>query len=77
MEDLTTGTEQLLRALWADRNNWSGMPLFGGNVGGSPASLGHLTDLKKKGYVTTEVDYDDASLSWVIFTDKAREALEA
>jgi hypothetical protein len=70
MVDLTPGSARLLEALWRDRGNWSGMPLFGGNVGGDPASLGHLTDLKKKGYVETEVDYEDPSLSWVIFTAK-------
>jgi hypothetical protein len=74
--DLTPGSFALLEALWQDRHNWAGMPLFGGNVGGSPASLGHLTDLKKKGYVTTEVDYEDPSMSWVIFTTKT-EALFA
>ena len=72
MNDLTAGSIALLTALWNDRGNWDGMPLYGGNVGGSPAENGHLTDLKKKGYVTTEQDYDDPSLSWVIFTDKTR-----
>lgn len=65
---ITEGTKALFVALVKDAGNWSGMPLFGGNVGGSPASKGHLTHLKKFDLLYTEEDYDEM-LSWVIFTD--------
>ena len=73
MLNLTSGSFDLLAALWADRHNWDGVPLFGGNVGDSPEAKGHLTDLKKKGYVTTE---EDEGLSWVYFTDLTTTLLE-
>jgi|GEM_PF-2030259 len=62
----------LFLALARDAGNWSGTPLFGGNVGGSPESKGHLTKLKRARLVTTFVDYDDRSLSWVQFTAAGR-----
>ena len=78
MSDLTAGSEALLLDLGNDKENWGGEPLsewvpFGGNVGFGPAAKGHLTDLKKKGYVTTD---EDEGVSWVSFTTKAHTALE-
>ena len=67
--NLTDGSLELFLDLAADAPNWSGQPLFGGNVGGSQASKGHLSDLKKKGLVTTQ---EDEGLSWVIFTDAGK-----
>lgn len=63
----------LFTDLAKDAGNWSGTPLFGGNVGGSPESKGHLTKLKKAGLVTTCQDEDDRSLSWVSFTPAGKE----
>lgn len=71
-EELTEGSWALLVDLVDDAGNWSGMPLFGGNVGGSAESKGHLTHLKKTGYVRTTVDEDDRTLCWVSFEDKTR-----
>jgi len=65
---LTPAVLALFDELWGDAPNWSGSPMFGGNVASTPASKGHLTNLKKAGLVTTEVDSDDPSLSWVYFT---------
>ena len=73
--EITEGSKRLFIELAEDAGNWSGTPLFGGNVGGDQISKGHLTPLKKLGLVTTFVDTDDPSGSrfrrhaWVIFTD--------
>lgn len=70
-KDLTTGSLNLLIELWRDRGNWNGMPLWDPPFQEARVANGHLTDLKKKGYVTTEEDYENPSLVWVSFTDKA------
>lgn len=62
---LTHHSLKLFIALADDAANWGGSPLWGGNVGGSKASCGHLTDLKRKGLVTT---WDDDGDTWVEFT---------
>ena len=62
---LSAGSMALFVALVEDAPNWSGSPLFGGNVGSGEANKGHLTDLKKKGLVTT---WEDEGNSWVDFT---------
>jgi hypothetical protein len=72
--ELTTASLKLLNELFDDAENWGGIPLFGGNVGTQKEDKGNLTDLKKKGYVTT--DEEDGN-SWVYFTDKARGLLES
>jgi hypothetical protein len=69
---ITAGTKELFVDLAYDAGNWSGTPLFGGNVGGDHASNGHLTHLKKLGLVTTWVDDDDKTCSWVSFTDEGK-----
>lgn len=66
---LTEGSKALFLALAEDAPNWSGQPLFGGNVGGDRSSVGHLTDLKKKGLLETTQDEDDSKCCWVHFTD--------
>tara|TARA_R110002110_G_scaffold316186_1_gene529178 strand:+ start:139 stop:483 length:345 start_codon:yes stop_codon:yes gene_type:complete len=66
---ITPGSKQLFCDLVSDAGNWGGSPLFGGNVGGDKASEGHLTHLKKLGLLTTQVDEDDRSCSWVHWTD--------
>ena len=66
---LTEGSKALFLALADDAPNWSGTPLFGGNVGGDRSSLGHLTDLKKKGLVETTQDEYDRKCYLVAFTD--------
>jgi hypothetical protein len=65
---LTPMSLQLFLDLARDADNWSGTPLFGGNVGGSKESRGNLTHLKRAGLVKTQVDEDDRKCSWVYFT---------
>lgn len=50
-----------------DAANWSGMPLVGGNVGGSKEDRGNLTQLKQAGLVTTQFD---EGCTWLLFTAK-------
>ena len=52
-----------------DAGNWNGQPLVGGNVGGGPEERGNLTQLKKVGLITTEID---EKLVWIQFTDKGK-----
>jgi len=63
---LTEHSHLLFIELANDAGNWSGTPLFGGNVGDEVSDKGNLTDLKKKGLVTT---FEDEGCSWVVFTE--------
>lgn len=67
---LTPDSHALFLAYAADAGNWSGTPLVGGNVGGSKADAGNLTDLKVKGLLTTfeEKERGRAVCQWVEFT---------
>ena len=58
-------------AYYTDQDNWSGMPLVGGNVGGDAADKGFLVNMKKRGWITTE-DIDEDGCIWMDFTDKGR-----
>jgi hypothetical protein len=71
--EMSVGTKALFIALVKDAGNWSGSPLFGGNVGNTAADKGHLTDLKRKGLVTTEQDSDNKRCHWVHFTDDGKQ----
>jgi len=53
MEELTKDTKALFVEYIEDAGNWSGRPLVGGNIESSMKNNGHLTDLKKKGLITT------------------------
>lgn len=59
-------------AYWNDADNWSGMPLVGGNVGGSKAERGNLTHLKRAGLIKTHIERED-NTTWIIFTDAGKE----
>ncbi|HHJ15903.1 MAG TPA: hypothetical protein ENJ80_04310 [Gammaproteobacteria bacterium] len=59
---LTAASKKLFLALANDAENWSGTPMFEG----SKSERGNLTDLKKKGLVTTDTD---EGVLWVGFTD--------
>lgn len=63
---LTKASRELFLAYAEDAGNWNGTPLLGGNVPHTPADDGNLTDLKKKGLLTTEES--DGEL-WVVFTE--------
>lgn len=64
--ELTVESKKLFIDLAEDAGNWSGTPLWDGNVGGGAEANGHLTDLKKKGLVET---WKDEGLVWVSFTE--------
>jgi len=63
--ELTVASKALFLAYANDAGNWGGIPLVGGNVGGSRADAGNLTDLKKKGLLCT---FESDKLEWVSFT---------
>jgi hypothetical protein len=68
---------ELFKAYFDDAGNWSGMPLVGGNVGGSKADRGNLTHLKRAGLIRTQVEEGN---TWIIFTEAGKafgETLEA
>lgn len=73
---LSTGAHELFIALWKDADNWSGTPLFGGNVGGDAESKGYLTKLKKAKLLTTQVDDERKDCSWVTFTELGKALAE-
>jgi hypothetical protein len=52
-----------------DAPNWSGVPLVGGNVGGSKEERGNLTQLKRAGLIETDTDGDH---TWIYFTDAGK-----
>lgn len=62
---LTTASHELFIAYAQDADNWSGTPLVGGNVGGTKEDRGNLTDLKRKGLITTS---EDDGATWIWFT---------
>lgn len=69
---ITPFSLRLFIDLAKDAPNWDGAPLFGGNVGGSAADRGNLTQLKRAGLLYTDVDDDDNCI-WVYFTDAGKE----
>lgn len=62
---LTPPSHQLFYQLVQDSFNWSGTPLFDG----TQQEKGNLTDLKKKGLVTT---WKEEGCLWVDFTNEGR-----
>lgn len=67
--EITEASLKVFLAYANDAGNWSGMPMVGGNVGGSKEERGNLTQLKKAGLITT---YSDEGL-FIIFTDAGKE----
>lgn len=72
--ELTEASKKLFLAYAKDAGNWSGTPLVGGNVGGSKQDAGNLTDLKKKGLLST---FESEGLEWVQFSDLGIEYAKA
>ena len=66
---LTAESRAVFRAYANDADNWSGVPLIGGNVGGSKEERGNLTQLKRAGLIAT---YRDGG-TWLYFTDAGKE----
>jgi hypothetical protein len=69
MHNLTDRSLALFIEYASDAGNWNGMPLVGGNVGGSKEDRGNLTQLKKAGLI--ETDISDGH-TWVMFTQAGR-----
>jgi len=67
---ITETSKNLFVAYAKDAGNWSGIPLVGGNVGGSKEDRGNLTQLKTAGLITT---FRDEGCTWVSFTPLGRE----
>lgn len=53
---LTAASLEIFLLYADDAVNWSGTPLVGGNVQCSREARGNLTDLKRKGFITTFTD---------------------
>jgi len=51
-ENITSESKRVFIAYANDAPNWNGMPLVGGNVGGSKEERGNLTQLKRAGLIT-------------------------
>lgn len=66
--NITQDSLNVFLAYANDAANWSGVPLVGGNVGGSKQERGNLTQLKQAGLIATMVDRG----TWVIFTDAGK-----
>lgn len=64
--DITRQSLALFLDYAHDAGNWSGTPLVGGNVGGTAADRGNLTQLKRAGLITT---FKDDGHTWIGFTD--------
>lgn len=64
--ELTTASIALFTTLAADASNWGGTPMVDLN---SAADKGNLTDLKRKGLLTT---FRDEGSDWVRFTDAGK-----
>lgn len=64
--NITETSKQVFLAYAEDAANWNGMPLVGGNVGGSVEERGNLTQLKQAGLIKTE--RLDGHV-WVVFTE--------
>lgn len=69
MADITARSLELFLDYARDADNWSGTPLVGGNVGGSPADNGNLTQLKQAGLIRTA---DDSGDVFIYFTEAGR-----
>jgi hypothetical protein len=63
---MTPETLSLFVALWTDAPNWSGEPML--DI--TKEQRGNLTDLKKRGLVTT---FKSEGCEWVKFTETGRE----
>lgn len=66
---ITETSKQVFIAYAQDAGNWNGMPLVGGNVGGTKEERGNLTQLKRAGLIETVEEKSDRT-TWVCFTLK-------
>jgi hypothetical protein len=66
---LTEASKQLFLAYATDAGNWSGQPMIGGNIPATPEARGNITDLKRKGFITT---FRDRGSDFIVFTEKGK-----
>lgn len=66
---ITETSLQLFLAYARDAGNWAGTPCIGGNVGGSKAERGNLTQLKRVGLITT---FRSDGCDFVSFTEEGK-----
>ena len=69
MANITENSLKVFLAYAKDADNWNGMPLVGGNVGGSKEERGNLTQLKQAGLIITE---KEEGHTWVLFTEAGK-----
>ena len=67
---LTPRSYELLIDHMKDAPNWSGAPLVGGNVKFTKEDRGNLTQLKRAGLITTQLDEGNV---WMYFTASGKE----
>lgn len=67
--NITEQSKAVFLAYAKDAANWNGTPMVGGNVGGSKAERGNLTQLKQAGLITTWVEDGD---TWLGFTSEGK-----
>jgi hypothetical protein len=72
--EMTTDTKELFEALAKDAPNWGGTPGLGCSVPSNAKTRGHVTDLKKKGLVTT---FNSDGITWVQFTPRPARRLQS
>jgi hypothetical protein len=63
--NITEQSKRLFIAYARDACNWNGEPLVGGNLGGTKEDRGNLTQLKREGLITTQLDEGN---TWLQFT---------
>jgi hypothetical protein len=66
--EITKQSLEVFLAYAKDASNWNGMPLVGGNVGGSKEERGNLTQLKRAGLIRTTIDDG----TWISFTESGK-----
>jgi predicted transcriptional regulator len=64
---ITTDSLELFKALAKDAGNWGGTPMIGGAAWDARTGNGNLTDLEKRGLLST---FESDGCTFVEFTDK-------
>lgn len=67
--ELTEASLKLFLDFAKDAGDWSGTPLVDGNVQTGTQLRGNLSDLIKKGLITT---FKDEGCTWVSFTEEGK-----
>jgi hypothetical protein len=67
--EITDTSLAVFLAYARDARNWSGTPMVGGNVGGSPEERGNITQCKRAGLWIT---WKDEGCTWIQFTEAGK-----